>query len=381
MIYRKLGRTGLDVGIVGLGLEYLEFEPEETVISVAHEAIDNGVNYIDLFMASPGIRDYFGKALEKKRQKVIIAGHIGTVMRDGKYGRSRDNTECQTFFDDLLTRLRTDYVDVLMLHFVDRREDYELVFNSGGLLDLAQKLKQQGKARFIGMSSHNVPTSLQAVNSGYIDVLMFSLNPAFDTLPEEVVPGVSLKEILDRQPPFAIDEAVSARQALYHACAAQNVAVVAMKPYAAGVLFRENPSSIILTPIQCLSYALSQPAVCTVVPGCKNVAEMQAALAFLEATDEEKDFSAIDSNPMWKLKGNCMYCNHCLPCPVSIDIGTLTKIKDTAGLAMNNTVVAAYEVLPVKASACTECGVCMERCPFGVDVIANMKQAVEIFGK
>jgi predicted aldo/keto reductase-like oxidoreductase len=244
---------------------------------------------------------------------------------------------------------------------------------------LAQKLKQQGKARFIGMSSHNVPTSLQAVNSGYIDVLMFSLNPAFDTLPEEVVPGVSLKEILDRQPPFAIDEAVSARQALYHACAAQNVAVVAMKPYAAGVLFRENPSSIILTPIQCLSYALSQPAVCTVVPGCKNVAEMQAALAFLDATDEEKDFSAIDSNPMWKLKGNCMYCNHCLPCPVSIDIGTLTKIVDTAGFGMSGTVMAEYEALSAKASACTECGVCMERCPFGVDVITNMNRAVEIF--
>ena len=76
-----------------------------------------------------------------------------------------------------------------------------------------------------------------------------------------------------------------------------------------------------------------------------------------------------------------MYCNHCLPCPVSIDIGTLTKIVDTAGFSMSGTVVADYEVLSVKASACTECGTCMERCPFGVDVIANMNQAVEIFGE
>ena len=60
MIYRKLGRTGADVGIVGLGAEYLEHAPEKTVVSVAHEAIDNGVNYIDLFMASPGVRDSRG---------------------------------------------------------------------------------------------------------------------------------------------------------------------------------------------------------------------------------------------------------------------------------------------------------------------------------
>ena len=75
-----------------------------------------------------------------------------------------------------------------------------------------------------------------------------------------------------------------------------------------------------------------------------------------------------------------MYCNHCLPCPVGIDIGTLTKIVDTAGFAMSDAVTAAYEALPVKASACTECGSCTEQCPFGVDVIANMQRAVEIFG-
>jgi predicted aldo/keto reductase-like oxidoreductase len=381
MIYRKLGRTGVDVGVVGLGMEYLEFEPENTVISVVHEAIYHGVNYIDLFMASPGVRDNLGKALRNKRQKVMIAGHLGSVLRGGQYSRSKERVECLAFYEDLLRRLKTDYIDVLMLHFVEKQNDYDKVFHSGGLLDLAVKIKKQGKARFIGMSGHNVPTALQAVNSGDIDVLMFPLNPAFDTLPEEMLPGVSLKEILYRQKPSAVDEAMPARTALYHACAAQNVALVAMKPYAAGVLFRDNPSSITLTPVQCLSYALSQPAVCTVVPGCKSVAEMRAALAFLSATDEEKDFSAIQHNPMWKIKGSCMYCNHCLPCPVSIDIGRLTRIVDTAGFGLSDIVVADYEALPVKASACTECGICLERCPFGVDVMVNMNRAVAIFEK
>ena len=109
--------------------------------------------------------------------------------------------------------------------------------------------------------------------------------------------------------------------------------------------------------------------------------EMKAALTFLDATDEEKDYSSIDVNSIWKLRGNCMYCNHCLPCPVGIDIGATTRITDIAGYGINDNVVSEYEALSVKASACTECGVCMERCPFGVDAVANMTRAVRIFSK
>jgi len=380
MKYRKLGRTGVDVGIVGLGAEYLEHASETTVTSVVHTALDGGVNYIDLFMASPGVRDNFGTALENKRHQVVIAGHLGSVWRDGQYCRSRDKAECAKFFEDLLTRLKTDYIDALLFHFVDTPDDYEAVFDSEGLLGLALKLKKEGKARFIGMSGHNVPVALRAVNSGHIDVLMFTINPAFDTLPVDLKVEVSFKEILYHQSAVGDSESMPERKALYHACALRNVGLVAMKPYAAGVLFRDNPSSMVLTPVQCLNYALSQPAVCTVVPGCKNVAEMKAALDFLEATDEEKDYSAIDANAMWKLQGSCMYCNHCLPCPVGIDIGKTTRITDTAGYEINDDIVSEYEALSVRASACTECGVCVERCPFGVDVIANMNRAVDIFG-
>ena len=381
MKYRKLGRTGVDVGIVGLGAEYLEQASEATVTSVVHAAIDGGVNYIDLFLASPGVRDNFGIALQNKRHQVMIAGHLGSVWRDGQYCRSRDKVECEKFFVDLLTRLKTDYIDALMLHFVEKPDDYEVVFSPEGLLGLALKFKKEGKARFIGMSSHNVPVALQAVNSGHIDVLMFPINPAFDTLPGDLKVEVSFKEILYHQSGVASNKSMLGREVLYHACAIQNVGLVAMKPYAAGVLFRDNPTSMMLTPVQCLNYALSQPAVCTVVPGCKNVAEMNAALAFLEATDEEKDYSAINANTMWKLKGSCMYCNHCLPCPVGIDIGITTRITDTAGYEINDNIVSEYEALSAKASACTECGVCVERCPFGVDVIANMNRAVDIFGQ
>ena len=76
-----------------------------------------------------------------------------------------------------------------------------------------------------------------------------------------------------------------------------------------------------------------------------------------------------------------MYCNHCLPCPVSIDIGRTTRLADTVRYGINNEIRAEYEALPAKASACIECGNCVERCPFGVDAIANMSRAAGLFGE
>ena len=379
MRYRKLGRTGVDVGIVGLGAEYLEHAPTDTVLSVVDEAINNGVNYIDLFMASPGVRDNFGIALQGRRQDVMIAGHLGVTLKDGQYDKSRNRVLCEKYFDDLLTRLQTDYIDVLMLHYVDEPDDYHTVFDSKGLLELALRLKKEGKARFLGMSSHRVPNSLKAMNSGYIDVLMFAVNPAFDTLPGDMKLEDFRQDSSYNQLANVKDKSTPSRKDLYHACAVQGVGIVVMKPYAAGLLFKENPSSIVLTPVQCLNYALSQPAVCTVVPGCKNREEIKSALYFLDATDEERDFSTIDVSSAWKLKGSCVYCNHCLPCPVGIDIGMVTRIMDTATYKISDSLVAEYKALPAKASDCTECGVCLERCPFGVNIISNMNRAVDIF--
>ena len=381
MQYRKLGRTGLDVGVIGLGTEHLWHEPKETVISVIDEAIGNGVNYMDLFMPSPEIRDNIGAAISGRREKVMIAGHIGSVEKEGQYLKTREKAICEEYVNDLLSRLKTDYIDFLMLHFIDGEDDFQSVFGEEGMLELALRLKKQGKARYIGMSSHKVPVSLMAVNSGHLDVLMFPVNPAFDMLPGDT----ELGDLWEAKPYKQLEDngskPESTRRDLYLACEKQGTAIVAMKPYAAGWLFyKENPSSIVLTPAQCLHYSLAQPGVCTVVPGCKTVEQMREALAYLDASDEEKDFSRTISSTKWDIKGSCMYCNHCLPCPVGIDIGATTRLADSAGKGITDLIKLKYEQLAVKASECLKCGSCMERCPFGVDVISNMERADSIFG-
>ena len=381
MKYKTLGRTGIDVGIIGLGAEHLEFAPRETVISVVNEALENGVNYIDLFMASPTIRDNMGIALKNRRHNTMIAGHLCSAFKNGQYFRTRDHGISEQFFHDLLNRLQTDYIDFLMLHYIDEPSDVEAAFGPQGLIELAQRLQREGKARYIGISSHSLIAALEAVNSGLIDVLMFPVNPAFDTLPGDMPYTVIREYNWHDRMKVARGEANIERSDLYRACGSKGVGIIGMKPYAAGRLFNPaNPSSIVLTPVQCIHYALSQPAVCSVVPGCKTPDEMRAALAYLTATDEEKDFSSININTLWKLSHSCMYCNHCLPCPLGIDIGGVTKLADIAAYSLNEQIVAEYRTLNAKASDCIECGECIRRCPFEVDIMVNMKKAVEIFG-
>ncbi len=372
MKYRKLGKTGLDVSEIGLGTEYLNELPQETVVSVVREAVDRGVNYIDLFFAHPEIRDNIGVALEGRRDKVIVAGHLGTAAKkDGQYYKTRNVEECERFFLDLLSRLRTDYIDVLMLHFVDLEEEYERVFN-GEVLKLAHRFQKEGKARFIGMSGHNLPTSLKAIRSGQIDVLMYPINLSGSAMPD--------------------------RKELLNACVGERVGLVAMKPYAAGKLLQkegllslgyifsgwtdiEKEMSNPITPVQCISYTLSQIGVSTIVPGLKNLDELEAALHFLDATNEEKDFSAVIADFEECSEVGCVYCNHCLPCPSVIDIGRTIRLFDTAQYGISDDLREDYNALSAKASDCIECGACMERCPFEVDVISKMKQAVELFEK
>lgn len=380
MLYRKLGRTGLDVGIIGLGAEHLEHEPKEVVKSVVDEALNGGVNYIDLFMPSPGIRDIFGDILKGRRDKVMIAGHLGSTFKDGQYCRTREKDFSEKYFYDLLTRLKTDYIDILMLHFIDEQDEYDTAFGQGSLFELALKLKAEGKARFIGMSSHKSGVSIKAVNSGHIDVLMFPINPAFDMLPGEI----ELMDLWKDDPYKQLEQndytPAFGRRELYRTCEKQGVGIVVMKPYAAGWLFsKENPSSLVLTPAQCLNYSLSQPGVCTVVPGCKTPEQMRGALGYLDATDAEKDYSVVIGSSKWQLKGSCMYCNHCLPCPVGIDIAAVTRLADSAGHSVTKKIKHGYEAFDVKASECIQCGACTERCPFEVDVIGNMKRAAGLF--
>jgi predicted aldo/keto reductase-like oxidoreductase len=116
------------------------------------------------------------------------------------------------------------------------------------------------------------------------------------------------------------------------------------------------------------------------LPGPANPRELEAALAYENARDDDKDFSGIDANALWKLERRCVYCNHCLPCPESIPVGGLMKLLGSEEHHPDARTRSAYRALARRASNGTECGICVDRCPFGVDVPGRMHRAVEVFG-
>ena len=324
MKYRKLGRSGLDVSVVGLGLEHLETADRMTVNDILSCLMDSGGNYIDLFMGSPGIRDHVGSALKGRRSKMMVCGHLGATWQNGQYARSRDPAVCRQFVDDLLMRLDSDYLDVLMIHFVDDHQELDTILASGGLMDIANEYRKSGFARTVGLSSHVPSVAKRAVETGMIDVLMFPVNPVFDSIPGD-------RDINELFNPATFTPngrgADPARSSMYDACDRHGTAIVAMKTYAAGRLLQGNSQlNLKMTAAQCIQYVLDRPGVASALPGCRTTAEMEAALAYVTASPEQRDYSEVlAASLLWNQSNDCMYCNHCLPCPVGIDIAEVDR--------------------------------------------------------
>ena len=386
MEYRKLGKTGITVSAVSLGCEHLQGKDYSTIKMVIDAALDAGINFLDVFMSEPQVRTDIGKALEGRRESVVIQGHIGSCWVDGQYKVSRDIVECRTAFEDLLKRLNTDYIDVGFLHFVDKEEDWTTLAESE-MMKYALELKSKGIIRAIGLSSHNPVTAKIAVDSGLIDVLMFSLNPAYDLIPKERDMVDVFNEVIEgKKQNFSSFNMEPVRAELYRDCEERGVAITVMKTLAMGTLLSKerSPLGIALTEAQCISYALSRPAVAAVMIGMQRLSDVNQAAEYWNLSEEERDHTQIlGSLKMFSADGRCMYCNHCLPCPSRIDIASVNKYLDLVELDKKpaGTVMEHYTALGSTASNCIECGACESRCPFNVKVTERMNRATEIFGK
>ncbi len=394
MRYRPLGRTGLSISEVSLGAEHLDAPDARTVADVIRTAAEGGVNFVDLILNSTDARDKVSTALRQVPGSVMVAAHLGMDTRDGS--TTRDLALCEASFRDLLDRMGRDSADILMLHVVDKPADLDGVFSPGGLHDLALRLKDEGRARVIALSTHVASIAMATIERGCIDVLMFPVNPAHDLVAGDAGLTAGWTSQAHREA-LAAGAPSQERRDLYLACERTGVALLAIKAYAGGLLLpaghpsaflertklagQGRASGITLTPVQCLSYALSRPGVVSAVAGCRSAAEVEAALACESAGDAERDFSGIDANSLWRLQGRCVYCEHCLPCPSGIRIGALLKLLDVAEAGGAAAEAAAYGALAAHGSDCTACGVCEERCPFGVQVAARMERAATVFGR
>lgn len=386
MQYREVGRTGLKASIIGIGLEHVDTKPREKVEEVVHVALDHGINIMDIFMPGQEIRTNIGHALAGHRDNVFLQGAIGSVDLNLQYDVSRDLTVCKRYFEEMLRCLKTDYLDFGMLFYLDTDEAINAMINNG-VVEYARLLKQKGKIRAIGASLHNPEMGLRLVNEGLVDMIMFSINPAFDLMRGATA---SPLELLDENFESRVVSVDPKRAELYRLCQAKGVGITVMKTLAAGKLLSADysPFSRPLTPAQCIHYALNRPAVASALVGCESRLEVEEAVKYLELSDAELDYSQIvnqfnDDNKSG-FKGNCVYCNHCLPCPAEIDVAAVNKVLDAAALDENqipSEITRQYQDLKSHASDCLECGRCEERCPFSVKVMEKMAQAATLFGQ
>ena len=381
MIYRTLGRTGLSVSAIALGCEgFVGMTPDELRAEI-DRAEELGINFIDLYSSNPELRSALGHALAGRHGKFVVQGHLCSVWENGQYLRTRDLRKSEAAFEDLLTRLGTDRIDIGMIHYVDQEEDFRRVFE-GEIIRFARRLKAEGRIGHIGLSSHNPVVARMAVETELVDVLMFSINPCYDLQPAgEEVDALWADESYDH----ALQNIDPDRERLYELCAREGVGIDVMKVYGGGDLLSDerSPFGRALTPVQCIDYALTRPGVAAVMVGSRSQEEMRAAAAWCTASDAEKDYaSAISGLEKFTWHGHCMYCGHCAPCTVGIDIAAVNKFRNLCpdGGAVPETVREHYRALPHHASECIACGACESRCPFGVEIVRAMRRATEKFG-
>ena len=366
MEYRQLphGSVNEKFSVLGLGMGGIQNCLDDEIERAIRIAIENGINFFDLCAGGKSVYKPFGRAIDGQRDKVFFQLHFGAVYNEkGEYGWSRDLQLIKETFEWELKMLGTDYADFGFLHCVDEDDDFDELVEAG-IFDYIKKLKNDGKVRHIGFSSHTPSVANRVLDTGLIDLMMFSINPAYD---------------LEQGDEYGIGS-VSERAALFRRCETMGVGISVMKPFHGGQLLDEktSPFGIAMTEYQCIRYALDRPGVLSVVPGIRNLEDLNALLGFADAAETEIDYSIIGQFTPAAAEGNCVYCNHCQPCPAGIDVGLVNKYYDLA-LAGDNMAANHYHKLSVKADSCIGCGHCDNRCPFHTVQRARMKEIAEYF--
>lgn len=325
---RTLGRTGLEVSIVGMGgIPQMRCSDEEGVALYKY-AIDQGINYFDAAQGYKHCHERLGAAVKGQREKVIIASKSGA-------GTAEAMMEA---IDDSLRVLGTDYIDIFKLHGVCQFADLERRTGPGGALEGLQKAREQGKIRFVGISGHNADVLTKAVETGQFDVILVIFN-YMNTGPEE---------------------------RLLAACAEHGVGVTVMKPLGGSVLAQHADLA--------LRWVLQHPEVAVVCPGMWRRWEIEANVKVGAefAPLSEAEMQVISDQRQMRSPTFCRLCYRHRRCPkgVRVDDMMIADLNFTRfGLAMmmeggwGERVEACGQCL-----TCEEADECRASCLYGVDI-------------
>ncbi len=375
MLYRKLGKTGEKVSILGYGsmrLPVLDGEvdkiDEEKAIELLRYAIDHGVNYVDAaYSYHGGMGEVFlGKALaDGYREKVHLATKLSCKRVNCKEDMDR-------FLNEQLEKLRTDCIDFYLLHAV--KKSYWEKLKKFGVVEFLDRARAAGKIKYTGFSFHDDLDVFKEVLDAYPwDLCQIQ----FNYLDEEFQAGI---------------------EGLKYA-AEKGLAVVIMEPLRGGNLASKVPeearevwdrAKTKRTPAEwAFRYLWNYPEISVVLSGMSELEHLKENLKIAEeghpnslSAEEKSLIAEVKEIYKARIKVNCTGCKYCIPCPQGVNIPrNLGYLNDVYMLGDVENARFQYGVLLApeeKAGNCAECGECEEVCPQGISIREMLKEVREI---
>jgi uncharacterized protein len=333
MKYVPLGTTGVMVSELGFGGIPIIRLDKETATGVLRRAYDQGIILYDTANAYRDSEEKIGYAFAGMRDKIIIA--TKTIRRDAE--------GVMEHLENSLRMLKTDYIDVYQLHQIAQDKEWGYVNNPNGALEAVAKAKEQGKIRFIGVTSHNLAMAVKLVKTGLFSTIQFPFN-------------------------FIEDEA---KDELHAAAQERGVGIFVMKPFGGGVI---DNASIAFKFLRQHPHAIP-------LPGFDSKERVDEVVSLYQQQNivTEKDLQLMERYRIELGKKFCRRCEYCQPCPqgVMITIGMGYKVIADR---MSPEVAAEFARIPMESiSLCTECRECIERCPYELPIPEILKAHYDLY--
>ncbi len=379
MLYRKLGKNGPDVSVLGFGCMRLPilnatgsstdiFDPTkpidyEQATHMVQHAVSQGVNYFDTAYGYHGGQSetFLGKVLKGIRESILMATKLPVWL-------VKKQEDFDRLLDEQLERLDTPYLDFYLLHALGRQS--WACMRELGILGMLDKARTDGRVRQVGFSFHDdVRTFKEIVDSYEWDICQIQYN--------------------------FFDRDFQAGQEGLRYAAAKGIGMVVMEPLRGGKLTERIPEEIQVlwdeapirrTPAEwALRWVWNHPEVSLALSGMSNMSQLQenlsiAADAMPESLSRE-ELAVVDKVTevyQSKLKVSCTSCAYCLPCPHGVNIPmNFSLYNDTFMFKDADMSVMIYNhILPAesRASNCKACGACEERCPQHIRIIEELKK-------
>ena len=330
MKYRRLGKTGLEVSVIGFGGIPIQRIPADEAIPLVNNALDSGINFFDTARGYTDSEAKLGLVLKERRSEAIIATK----------SMARTSQEMAADIKKSLTTLGVEYIDLYQLHNIKQQSELNEVLKPDGALAALKEAKEEGFIKHIGITGHIKNILVEALDCEDFETVQFPFNAV------EVSESNVLMEV--------------ARQ--------KDLGVIAMKPLAGGALQYTELA---------LRYLLEHP-VSAVIPGMDSLDQVfQNVLVGNNPESLSDNERKTLGDEVEKLGGSfCRRCEYCQPCPQEVSIPTVFLLDGYfTRYHLQCWAKERYQGLSVKADQCIQCGECEDKCPYHLPIRQMLREA------